>query len=91
MMVGSQMVRVPQAGLQFLNSLASRYGGRVLSDLPGKFGAIRPHIDSARQIIFNLGSGIRAGTLLAEEYQYILSRPELLRKTIFITNTPVVW
>ncbi len=82
---GPVRAEVPKAGLQFLESLEARFGGRTLQGLPGKIEALKPEIGSAKEIIFNIGeTGIRPGSLTAQELEFILSNPDLLRRTTFV-------
>lgn len=82
-------VRYPNtvsSGLQTLLAWARDHGGRVL-DIPGATFAvnIQPEIDKASSIIFNItASGFRGNSFTGEEFRYIMSHPDILRKTLFV-------
>ncbi len=64
---------------------AADFGGKVLDELPYSIDAMRPPIENASEIVFNIGrSGIGPGTLTAEEFQFVIGNPDILAKTLFI-------
>ena len=70
---------VPSAmpGVNLLDSLADKFGGTSLKDLPYSIDAMRPEIESAGEILFNIGRrGIGPGSLTAQEFEYIMSNPD---------------
>ncbi len=86
--LGQYATRV-QGGLfnakeKLLEPLADAVGGRLLDRLPGEIGALAPHIQGANRILFCLKD--RMGPLTMAEYDLIMSTPELLQKTTFITG-----
>jgi RHS repeat-associated protein len=88
--MGGQVLRgIPEAGKQYLEAMANRFGGRTLAGYPGNFDLIRREIDAAEQIVFNvtrLQPYMANGnpTLTWLEIQYITANPALYAKTIFI-------
>ena len=88
MIYNGQQIPTFRPGISYLEGLVSRFGGRTLQDLPGNINNIRPEIDKAQQIIFNIPQGglLDSMALTMQEYAYILSRPDLLQKTIFISG-----
>lgn len=86
MIIGRQRIPMPSAGLQALRYLEGKFGGSVLSELPGNMSSLRSPILGADEIIFNIGEGgIRAGSLTAQELQLIVSEGILDRVT-FVTG-----
>ena len=82
-------VPVAKPGLQYLEGQASRFGGKTLSDLPYDINATKPAMGAAKEIYFNGTPAVEAGGLTAQELQYILSRPDLIAKTVFVFGSPV--
>jgi len=65
---------------------AAKLGGKLLDDLPKDINAIKPHLDAAKRIVFFVGQ--KMSGLTGEELKYILSKPELIKKTIFVREAP---
>jgi RHS repeat-associated protein len=88
---GQRVFTAGQAGLQWLELAAERYGGRTLSQLPGNIEIMKREIDAAQHIVFNI-SRLYAQTpggnltLTYQEFQYVMSRPELIAKTTWVTG-----
>jgi hypothetical protein len=76
---------LPQAGLTWIRNMIGRFGGTELSELPRSIEAMKPAINSAPQIVFNI-SNLSANSLALQEFQYIMANPALVNKTIFVTN-----
>lgn len=70
-----------QAKEALLYPAAQAIGGQVLDFLPGEISAITPYIDAASRIVFFTAPQILG--LTAQELNYIVSNPDLIRKTIF--------
>ena len=87
---GLEATGIPNAGLQVLNNLVKKFGGRTLENVPPRFELMAKEIKSADEIIFNIAeSGLSkfSGKSLSFTYQelrLIISNPEILRKTTFI-------
>jgi RHS repeat-associated protein len=82
---GVDIPSVGKPGLRFLETLAQDNGGKELQDLPGTIDAMQPEIENAGEILFNIGrSGIKPGSLTAQEFQFIMGNPSFLQKTIFL-------
>ena len=86
---GGQPIPVPKPGLQWMEAQAQRFGGKTLQELPYGMNAMKPPIDAAKELIFNVTPAVEAGGLTALELQYILSNPALLSKTTFVFNSPI--
>jgi RHS repeat-associated protein len=77
---------VGKPGLNVLEGLVNSYGGKTLQDVPPVWEQMKAGIDAAEEIMFVIHDGIPAGSWTWQELQYILSTPELLNKTTFITD-----
>lgn len=76
---------LPQAGLTWMQNMIARFGGIELSGLPRNIEAMKPAINAAPQIVFNI-SNLSPNSLALLEFNYIMSNPALIEKTIFVTN-----
>jgi hypothetical protein len=70
---------------QPLHPRSARFDGYDLSQLPRSIDAMRPALDKARQIVFNI-SRLSPGSLALQEFNYVMSRPDLIQKTTFVTD-----
>jgi hypothetical protein len=89
--LGQRIIPAGEAGLTWLKLAAERYGGKVLNELPRSAELIKREIDAAQQIVFNISRLYQYApsgqtTLTYIEYQYIMSRPDLIQKTIWVTG-----
>ena len=78
----------PQAGLLWIQNMMARFGGYNLNDLPRSIDAMKPAINAAPQIVFNI-SNLSPNSLALQEFNYIMASPALADKTIFVTNVVV--
>ncbi len=87
MIIGDARMPIPLPGKQHLQGQERQFGGRNLSELPGTIEAMRPEIDRADEIMFNVPEGgIIPGTLTHQEHQHIQSDPALREKTTYYTG-----
>jgi RHS repeat-associated protein len=72
-------------GLQFLEGQIRTYGGRTLQNLPYGIEHMRPAVDGAGQIVFNMPrGGLSEYPLTQQEYNHIMSNPDLIDRTVFV-------
>ena len=84
---GGMRIPVMLPGISLMQGLQSKFGGKILNDLPGEFRYMQPNIDSATHIVFNVGAGgINPGSLTHQEFVYVTSNPAILAKTTFVTG-----
>jgi len=76
---------LPQAGMLWIQRMIGRFGGKELSELPRSIQAMKPAINAAPQIVFNI-SNLSPNSLALQEFNYIMANPALVDKTIFVTN-----